>query len=249
MSLFKRGSTWWVDFTTPSGERIRCTANTEEKSQAQEFHDKLKSDAWRVSNLGEKPKRTWDEAALKWLTETQRKATHADDKSKIRWLQQYLRGRLLETIDRELIAAIGEAKTQQTSPATANRTLGLIRAILRRAAYDWEWIEKAPRIKLYHEAKRRVRWITPEQASSLLAELPEHQREVAQFALATGLRQLNVMRLEWSQVDMDRSVAWIHPDQAKGRKAIHVPLSSVAISVLKRQLASKHLRKGSLFGA
>jgi len=49
------------------------------------------------------------------------------------------------------------------------------------------------------------------------------------------LRQSNVMRLEWSQVDIERSVAWIHPDQAKGRKAIHVPLSSVAISVLKRQ--------------
>ena len=65
---------------------------------------------------------------------------------------------------------------------------------------------------------------------------------MAQFALATGLRQSNVMRLEWSQVDMDRSVAWIHPDQAKGRKAIHVPLSSVAISVLKRQLGKHPLR-------
>jgi len=133
MSLFKRGSTWWIDFTTPSGERIRCTANTEEKSQAQELHDKMKFDAWRVSKLGEKPKHTWDEAALKWLNETRHKATHEEAKGKIRWLQQYLRGRLLETIDRELIATIGEAKAQQTSPATANRTLGLIRAILRRA--------------------------------------------------------------------------------------------------------------------
>ena len=239
MSLFKRGSTWWIDFTTPSGERIRCTANTKEKSQAQELHDKMKFDAWRVSKLGEKPKHTWDEAALKWLNETRHKATHEEAKGKIRWLQQYLRGRLLETIDRELIATIGEAKAQQTSPATANRTLGLIRAILRRAVYEWEWIEKAPRVKLYHEAKRRVRWITPEQASRLLEELPEHQREMAQFALATGLRQSNVMRLEWSQVDIERSVAWIHPDQAKGRKAIQVPLSSVAISVLKR-LLGKH---------
>jgi len=119
---------------------------------AQEFHDRLKSDAWRVSKLGEKPKHTWDEAALKWLAEFQHTATHEEAKGKIRWLQQYLRGRSLADVDRDLIAGIGEAKAQQTSPATANRTLGLIRAILRKAAIEWEWIDKAPRVKLYREA-------------------------------------------------------------------------------------------------
>ena len=242
MSLFKRGSTWWIDFTTPSGERIRCTADTEEKSQAQELHDKLKSDAWRVSKLSEKQKRTWDEAALKWLTETRRKATHEEDKSKLRWLQQYLRGRPLEAIDRELIAAIGEAKAQQSSPATANRHLALIRAILRKAVYEWEWIDKAPKVKLYREAKRRIRWITLEQAKWLLGELPEHQRNVVLFALATGLRQSNVMKLEWSEVDLDRRTAWIHADQAKGRKDIHVSLGSIAVRVLRGQVGKHPLR-------
>jgi integrase len=242
MSLFKRGSTWWIDFTTPSGERIRCTAGTEEKSQARELHDKLKSDAWRVSNLGEKPKRIWDEAALKWLTETQHKATHEEDKSKLRWLQQYLRGCPLEAIDRELIAAIGEAKAQQSSPSTANRFLALIRAILRKAVHEWEWIDKAPRVKLYREAKRRIRWITPEQAKRLLGELPEHQRNVVLFALATGLRQSNVIKLEWLQVDLERRIAWIHADQAKGRKDIHVSLNSVALSVLRAQVGKHESR-------
>ncbi|MFZ1852223.1 MAG: site-specific integrase, partial [Nitrosomonas sp.] len=40
MSLCKRGKTWWISFTTPSGERVRCSAATEDKTQAQEFHDK-----------------------------------------------------------------------------------------------------------------------------------------------------------------------------------------------------------------
>jgi len=242
MSLFKRGSTWWVDFTTPSGERIRCTANTEEKSQAQEFHDKLKSDAWRVNRLGEKPKRTWDEAGHRWLTESQQKATHNEDKVKLRWLQQYLRGRDLTTVNRTLITAIGEAKARESSRATANRYLALVRAILRKAAHEWEWLDHAPHVKLYREAKRRVRWITPEEARRLLEVLPEHQREVVTFALATGLRQANVMRLEWSQVDLERCVAWIHADQAKAGKAIHVPLNSVAIGVLQRQIG-KHEKR------
>jgi integrase len=59
------------------------------------------------------------------------------------------------------------------------------------------------------------------------------------FALATGLRQRNVARLEWSQVDIERRAAWIHADQAKARKAIPVALNDTAVAVLKRQ-AGKH---------
>jgi integrase len=42
-----------------------------------------------------------------------------------------------------------------------------------------------------------------------------------------------------SQVDLVRRTAWIHPDQAKARKAILVPLSSVTVLVLRKQIG-KH---------
>ena len=239
MSLYKRSGTWWIRFTTPSGERIRCSARTSDKAEAQELHDKLRVEAWRVHRLGEKPRRTWDEAALKWLQESAHKATHEEDKAKLRWLQPYLRTKPLDSIHRELIAGIAAAKAEQSSPATANRYLALIRAVLRKAAFEWEWIDRVPKVKLYREAKRRIRWITPEQAQMLLRELPSHQAEVVLFALSTGLRQSNVLKLEWSQVDLARKVAWIHADQAKGRKPIHVSLNSVAVAVLVRQVG-KH---------
>lgn len=239
MPLFRRGKTWWIDFTTPRGERVRSSARTDDKIQAQELHDKLKAEAWRVCKLGEKPRRTWDEAALKWLTETKHKATHHEDLAKVRWLQHFLRGRPLDSIDRELIVRIGEAKASEASLSTANRYLALVRAVLRKAVFEWEWIDRAPKVKLFRERTRRVRWITPEQVRALLAELPTHQRDVVLFALATGLRQGNVVRLEWSQVDLARGVAWIYADQAKGGRDIHVSLNSTALEVLSRQVG-KH---------
>ncbi len=239
MSLYKRGKTWWISFTTPGGERIRRSAGTADKSQAQELHDKLKAEAWRVHKLGEKPRYTWDDAGYKYLIESQHKATHHEDKAKLRWLQNHLRGKPLVEIDRELIARIGDVKAKEASPATANRYLALIRSILRKAALEWEWIDKVPRVRLYKEAKRRVRWLTPNDVQRLLGELAPHQRDMVVFALSTGLRQSNVVELEWSQVDMARRVAWIHPDQAKARRAIHVPLNSTAMDVLTRQLG-KH---------
>ncbi|WP_338040415.1 site-specific integrase [Nitrosomonas oligotropha] len=230
-----------MSFTTPSGERVRCSAATEDKTQAQEFHDKLKAESWRVVKLGDKPKRTWDESAYKWLMETQDKKTHHDDVAKINWLQQFFRGKYLDELTRDVIAGIGELKRKETSPATANRLLALIRSILRRAALDWEWIDKPPVIKLYREAKRRVRYLNATQATMLIQELPHHLADMVTFSLATGLRRSNVTNLEWSQVDMQRNVAWIHGDQAKAGKPIHVTLNATAIAVLTRQIG-KHPR-------
>ena len=171
--------------------------------------------------------------------ETEHKRTHQSDIRMLAWLQQFLKGRILVDISRDDIAAIGERKKAEASGPTANRYLALIRAILRKACFEWEWIDKAPKVKLYKEAKRRVRWITPEQANCLLLELPAHQRDITLFALATGLRQSNVIKLTWDQVDLPRSTAWIPGDKVKGKEDIHVSLSQLSVELLQRQLG-KH---------
>lgn len=53
-------------------------------------------------------------------------------------------------------------------------------------------------------------------------------------------RTMEVVRA-MSQVDLARRVARIHPDQAKARRAIGIPLNAEAILVLRRQVG-KHRR-------
>jgi integrase len=237
MSLFKRGETWWVRFTTPNGQQVRRSAQTANKQHAQEFHDKLKSEYWRVAKLGEKPRIKWQQAVERWLLEKQgEKVTLQVDKGHLRWVHPYLYDVYLEDIDRDRIDRLTTAKLAEgVSRATVNRMLEVIRAILRRAERDWGWLDKSPHIRMLKEPKRRVRWLTPNEADRLLKELPEHLAEMMRFTLATGLRAANVCRLEWSQVDEARQCAWIHPDQAKARKAIPVPLNEDALAVLGRQ--------------
>jgi integrase len=97
-------------------------------------------------------------------------------------------------------------------------------------------LDRAPAVRLLKEPTRRIRFPTQDQAVALLRELPEHLREMATFALATGLRAANVMGLTWEQVDLSRKLAWIHPDQAKARRAIAVPLNETAAAVVSRQV-------------
>lgn len=240
MGIRKRGSVWHIDIVAPNGERIRRSAETEDKRQALELHDKLKSEAWRQSKLGETPTRIWQDAAVRWLKEQAHKASIDEDRAKLRWLDRYLAGMELKNITRAVIDRITEAKlAEKCSDATVNRTLALIRGILRKCAREWEWIDKAPTIRLLKEPSRRIRFLTQEQAQRLLAELPEHLREMATFTLATGLRRSNVTGLTWQQIDLNRKMAWVHPDQAKARRAIPVPLNDAAMEVLKRQ-AGRH---------
>lgn len=236
MSLYKRGNTWWVRVTAPNGTRIRRSTGTQDKKLAQEeYHDRLKVELWQVHKLGDKPKHTWQEAVVRWLEEKDHKADRLKDKGKLRWLDQYLGDCLLDDISRELIDRIAKAKKRKTSPSTAYRYLALIRAILRAARDDWDWVDKIPRVRLYPEPKKRVRWITEDEAKRLIDELPPHLSLMAAFSLATGLRQSNVTYLRWDQVDLKRAMAWIHADQSKSRKAIAVPLNVDALAILEHQ--------------
>jgi len=238
MSLYKRKDSphWWVKLSL-KGRRIQQSTGTSERYQAQEYHDRLKASLWEQARLGVQPRRSWNEAVVRYLAETTHKASHADDKGHLRWLDRILNAVALEAIDRDLLDSImAERAAGGASNATVNRTLEVVRAILRRAAHEWDWLAKTPRVRMLPEPKRRVRWITRDEASRLVAAPPKHLAAMARFSLETGLRRSNVTGLLWSQVDLARRCAWIHADQAKARKAIAVPLSAAAVILLREQL-------------
>lgn len=55
------------------------------------------------------------------------------------------------------------------------------------------------------------------------------------FALFTGLRQGNVLKLEWAQVNLELRHAHVLGTQSKNRRPIAVPLNERALEVLGRQ--------------
>ena len=171
MSLYKRGETWWVSFTAPNGQRIRCSARTTDKQLAKEYEDHLKHELWRIHRLGEKPRRTWQEASVRWLQEKEHKVAIADDKSRLKWLHPWLGHLYLDEITRDLVSELAHAKKTESTPSTANRHLALVRSILRMARDEWEWVERIPVVRLYPEPRKRVRWLTRAEAARLHSEV------------------------------------------------------------------------------
>ena len=169
------------------------------------------------------------------MNEKSHKADAKHDIEKFRWLDRFLGNVFLDEIDRDLMDQIVKEKRSAVLPATVNRYIALIRAVLRCAAYEWDWIYKVPNIKQLKEPEGRVRWITHDEARRLVSELPDHLADMARFTLATGLRRSNVTQLRWDQVDLPNARAWINAGQSKTRKAIPIPLNSDALAVLMEQ--------------
>jgi integrase len=178
----------------------------------------------------------WEYAAARWLREQSHKASIHSDRLIINWLSVHLSGLQLARIDKETINRLIDLKSAEgVSNATVNRMLALLRAVLRRAATHWELLERAPQFRLLREPSRRVRFLTRDEAERLISELPEHLADMAVFSLSTGLRASNVTGLQWSQVNLEQRLAWIHADQAKSRRSLAVPLNRDAVAIVAKQ--------------
>lgn len=209
---------------------------------------------WNQAKLGHKPRYTWKDAVVRFVSDREHSASLETVKIHLRWLDPYLGNSELSKIDRSMIDKIAAAKRaefvmtntkdglkstgRKVKPSTVNRVLEVLSSVLN-AAVEWEWLDRTPKVAMQAEPSKRIRWITQDQAKQLLAALPSHLSELALFSLETGLRRANATGLSWSQVDLARKMAWIHPDQAKARKAIPVPLSDTAMEVLRRQRFAK----------
>lgn len=243
---------WWIVVTLDDGRKVRRSTGTTDKKTAEEYHANLTTRLYREARLGERPRKTWQDAVLRWASEKEHKASFADDLHHLAILDLKLRDKYLDEIGLDTIKEIRTERKSGTltqglsgrykavvSNATVNRTLALLRGILRAAERQWGWLERAPAVTLLPEPNKRVRWLTREEADRLLAELPAHLADMAGFTLATGLRESNVTGLRWEDVDLVRRQAWVHGDESKSGRAMGIPLNNDAVLILRRWLG-KH---------
>lgn len=229
---------WYISITV-KGRRIRKSTGTPDKQEAHRIHDQLKADLWQQKQDGV----TWKDACADWLKHQPRDAS---DRYRLRALLTSIPDLPLD----ELTAA--DITPHITgAPATYNRALNLITAILNLAKRNGH-LDTAPMLERKKIPPPRIRWLTQDEWQRLDAQLPPHLKPLARFSIATGLRQHNATHLEWSQVDLRRKVAWIHADQAKAGKPIGIPLSDYALEALRGQIGQhdtwvfpyKHMKHG-----
>lgn len=224
MSLYKRDGSdvYWADISLPGRRRLRESTGQTHRKAADRRHDELKAALWNepVELAGN----TWGKAVNRWLDVEPRSQS---EMLSLRKFSTFFKDRQLSAITPE---AIHEALSFCRTAGTYTRYRTMISAILKLSGV---------RLKLMvrKDKKKKSRtWLTYEQWDKLYAELPKHLKPMASFAVETGLRQANVLGLQWSRVDLARQLVWIEAEDMKSDEALSIPLSTAAIEVLNGQL-------------
>jgi integrase len=120
--------------------------------------------------------------------------------------------------------------------AAINRPLGLLRNLLRQAA-KWKVITEVPEIEFEEESAGVVRFLTPEDATRLLAAARKSRNaalvDLVEFAMFTGVRRGEALGLTWDRVDRSRGVVLLI--ETKNGRPREVQLSANADAALARR--------------
>lgn len=221
MSLYKQDGSdiWWTRFTLKGYPRVRRSTGETDRTKAQREEDKFKAALWQTAPAV--TGKTWGTAVLKWVDHKPR--ADAELASIMHFGKFFADCRLTDITPVMVDKAL---KKFCKTPATYSRHRARVSAILRLSDVD---------IKLETRKSGKVKerdWLTHEQWDALEFQLPDHLRFMAQFSIATGLRQANVLGLRWEKVDLARKLVWVDAADAKGGKAIAVPLSTGALNAL-----------------
>jgi integrase len=174
----------------------------------------------------------------------------ATAKGQIKVLREYFGNKRLRRITyadlRDFRAARLQTKSERTdkslSIATVNRELSTLRRMLNVAVSEG-WIIRspfnsgAPLISTADE-RRRERILTADEEKALLLACSErqraHLRPLVIAALDTGMRKGELLKLRWSQLDLDVRVIHVRAFHTKTMTARDVPVSQRLHAELQR---------------
>ena len=250
MGLYKRGQVWWMSFVY-MGKHYRKSTETEDRKLAQRIRDKVKGEIaegkWFERLPGEE--KTFREMMEKYLVEyaskkVSEKSFRGYSKKPISYLGDYaLSGITPKTINEYKV----KRRNEGIRPATLNRELATMKRAFNLAIREWEWVKENPvaRVSMEEENNKRDRWLTTEEEEKFLRVCPRWLRELAVFALNTGMRLGEIISLEWKGVDLFRKTVTIF--KSKNKEPRTIPINETVFEMLKGKAKVKSIKTNLVF--
>jgi len=241
--LVKRGGTWHIDKRI-RGQRLCESTGENDLNRAEEYLARRIEETRRAQVFGERPDRSFREAATRYLNENQDKRSIGDDALHLKQLDSFVGDLPLKAVHMGTLQPFVKRR-QQTGIKTKsiNLALGVVRHILNIASSEWldnsglTWLEHPPKIKLLKVTDARKPYpLSWDEQAVLFQELPKHLARMALFKVNTGCREQEVCGLRWDWEievpELDTSVFLIPEERVKNGEERLVVLNRVARSVI-----------------
>lgn len=221
---------WWVRLYVEGRERwFRCDS----KTQARALYGRLKAEQ-REGKYFEKAKAVpFREIATEYLAivDSRRKRKGDDHARMSRWISAFGDQDAAMITPRQIEKVLAGLQAEGKEPATLVRHLTVLKATFNRAKRLGLLRENpSALVKAPKPNNVLVRYLTPAQETDLLERLPIRYHPIVITAMHTGLRQGELLRLTWADVDWNVGVLTIHETKAGERR--RVPMNSTVVGLL-----------------
>src|SRR5512147_618150 len=176
MAVFKRaGSPYWQIEFEYKGQQVRRTSGTVSMRKAQELEEQWRREIDERGHIGRSAGMTLEDAVVRYFKTVV--LPKGNSEAALRDYYQFDRTTRDLGADTPLIQLNAEALEgyrdrlvrQGLAPATVNRYLAGVRAVLNRARDEWGEIEQVPQIKPLKLENERPRWLSEDEEARLIA--------------------------------------------------------------------------------
>jgi integrase len=241
--LYQRNGVWHIDKQF-RGTRICESTGERDLAKAEEYLARRLEETRQAVIYGVRPRRSFRQAATKYLNESQHKRGIADEALHLRQLDPFIGDLPIESVHMGTLRPFVEARRAKGIKTTSvNLALGIVRHILNLAASEWldehnlTWLQTTPKIKLLKVDDARQPYpLSWDEQARLFQQLPPHLQRMALFKVNTGCREQEVCGLRWEWEipvpELATSVFLIPATTVKNGEERLVVLNRVAKSVV-----------------
>ena len=234
LSLYKRGSVWWMDFTV-RGIRVHETTSTSSKDLAIKVERQRRRGIESAVNgiPVAQPAKKFSDAASEWMNENEARWSNnyiTIQHGSLKHLGSTFKTKLLSEVT---AAEIGKYQKKRKKDGVSNRTVNIevstLRMILKRNKL---WHYMVDDVHMLHEREDIGRALDHKEAALLLKACYESNQPSLYPAVViycnTGLRSSELRRAHWWQVNFDRCEFQVGKSKTRGGDDRIIPLNQAA---------------------
>jgi integrase len=239
VSLFKRGERWWYEFEF-RGQRIRESTGSESKTLAVRAERQRRRELEESVNGVRAARRPvlFPVAAREWMEANRArwsKSNIAIQEFNLQHLSAYFGSMLLADISPQ---HIGKYQGMRQKEGASNRTINMEVSTLRmmmKAARLWSAI--AQDVRMLPDRRDVGKALTPEEEAKLLDACRKSPQPSLYMAVVifcnTGLRNAELRRARWSQVDFLKAEFLVGKSKTAGGEGRIIPLNQAALGAFR----------------
>ena len=239
MSLFKRGGKWWYEFVF-HGQRIRESTGSESKTLAVKAERQRRRELEESANGVRAARRPvlFPVAAREWMAANRARWSESNvaiQEFNLKHLSAYFGSMLLADIAPQ---HIGKYQGIRQKEGASNRTINMEVSTLRmmmKAARLWGAISQD--VRMLPERRDVGRALMPDEEKKLLDACRKSPQPSLYTAVVifcnTGLRNAELRRARWSQVDFLKAEFQVGKSKTAGGEGRIIPLNQAALGAFK----------------